>query len=143
MPGADLRPLLDAALAELDGAIDALGAAQAQPAAATASKDERVPGSVHAERRLLHAVFQQVPIPLFVLGQDSTVRRANPAASALLGAARGYPTGKPFSALVEPSGRPALRSLLAAAARTDGGRQVDCYLLTAKGRISCALDVRP
>jgi hypothetical protein len=26
MPGADLRPLLDAALAELDGAIDALGA---------------------------------------------------------------------------------------------------------------------
>ena len=143
MPGADLRPLLDAALAELDGAIDALGAAQAQPAAATASKDERVPGSVHAERRLLHAVFQQVPVPLFVLGQDGTVRRANPAASALLGAARGYPTGKPFSALVEPSGRPALRSLLAAAARTEGGRQLDCHLLTAKGRISCALDVRP
>ena len=92
MPGADLRPLLEAALAELDGAIDALGAAQAQPAAG--GKDERAAGSVHAERRLLHAVFQQVPTPLFVLGQDGTVRRANPAASALLGAARGYPTGK-------------------------------------------------
>ena len=79
---------------------------------------------MHAERRLLHAVFQQVPTPLFVLGQDGTVRRANPAASALLGAARGYPTGKPFSALVDPSGRPAVRSLLAAAARTEGGRQL-------------------
>ena len=141
MPGADLRPLLDAALAELDGAIDALGSAQAQPAAG--GKDERAAGSVHAERRLLHAVFQQVPVPLFVLGQDGTVRRANPAASALLGAARGYPTGKPFSALVDPSGRPAVRSLLAAAARTEGGRRLDCQLLTAKGRISCVLDVRP
>ncbi len=141
MPGADLRRLLDAALAELDGAIDALGSAQAQPAAG--GKDERAAGSVHAERRLLHAVFQQVPVPLFVLGQDGTVRRANPAASALLGAARGYPTGKPFSALVDPSGRPAVRSLLAAAARTEGGRQLDCQLLTAKGRTSCVLDVRP
>jgi serine phosphatase RsbU (regulator of sigma subunit) len=84
-----------------------------------------------------------VPVPLFVLGQDGTVRRANPAASALLGAARGYPTGKPFSALVEPSGRPAVRSLLAAAARTEGGRQLDCQLQTGKGRISCVLDVRP
>ena len=120
MPGADLRPLLDAALAELDGAIDALGAAAAQPSGG--GKDDRAAGSVHAERRLLHAVFQQVPTPLFVLGQDGTVRRANPAASALLGAARGYPTGKPFSALVDPSGRPAVRSLLAAAARTEGGR---------------------
>lgn len=141
MPGADLRPLLDAALAELDGAIDALGAAAAQPAGT--GKDDRAAGSVHAERRLLHAVFQQVPTPLFVLGQDGTVRRANPAASELLGAARGYPTGKPFSALVDPSGRPAVRSLLAAAARTEGGRELDCQLLTAKGRISCALDVRP
>ncbi len=141
MPGADLRPLLDAALAELDGAIDALGAAQAQPAGA--GKEERAAGSVHAERRLLHAVFQQVPVPLFVLGQDGTVRRANPAASALLGAARGYPTGKPFSALVEPAGRPAVRSLLAAAARSEQGRQLDCQLLTAKGRVGCELDVRP
>ena len=141
MPGADLRPLLDAALAELDGAIDALGTAQSQPPAA--GKDERAAGSVHAERRLLHAVFQEVPAPLFVLGQDGTVRRANPAASALLGAARGYPTGKPFSALVEPAGRPSVRSLLAAAARTGGGRQLDCQLLTARGRISCVLDVRP
>jgi serine phosphatase RsbU (regulator of sigma subunit)/PAS domain-containing protein len=141
MPGADLGPLLDAALAELDGAIDALGAAQAQPAGN--GTQERATGSVHAERRLLHAVFQQVPVPLFVLGQDGTVRRANPAASALLGAARGYPTGKPFSALVEPSGRPAVRSLLAAAARSEQGRQLDCQLLTAKGRVGCALDVRP
>jgi len=141
MPGADLRPLLDAALAELDGAIDALGATAARPAAA--GKEERASGSVHAERRLLHAVFQEVPTPLFVLGQDGTVRRANPAASALLGAARGYPTGKPFSALVEPSGRPAVRSLLAAAARTEGGRHLDCQLLTGKGRIDCVLDVRP
>jgi serine phosphatase RsbU (regulator of sigma subunit)/PAS domain-containing protein len=141
MPGADLRPLLDAALAELDGAIDALGAAQSQPAGT--GIQERAAGSVHAERRLLHAVFQQVPVPLFVLGQDGTVRRANPAASALLGAARGYPTGKPFSALVEPSGRPAVRSLLAAAARSEQGRQLDCQLLTGKGRVSCTLDVRP
>ena len=43
MPGADLRPLLDAALAELDGAIDALGAAQAQPAGPARKSARRAP----------------------------------------------------------------------------------------------------
>jgi serine phosphatase RsbU (regulator of sigma subunit)/PAS domain-containing protein len=141
MRDADLRPLLDAALAELDGAIDALSAAEAPPAGG--AKEDRVPGSVHAERRLLHAVFQQVPVPLFVLGRDGTIRRANPAASELLGTGRGYPTGKLFTALVDPSGRPAVRSQLAAAARTQKPRQLDCHLLTGSGRLSCALDVRP
>ena len=141
MRDAELRPLLDAALAELDGAIDALSAAESPPAGG--AKEDKVPGSVHAERRLLHAVFQQVPVPLFVLGQDSTIRRANPAASALLGAGPGYPTGKLFTALVDPPGRPAVRSQLAAAARTQKPRQLDCHLLAASGRLSCALDVRP
>jgi len=142
MPGADLRPLLDAALAELDGAIDALGTAAAQPAAA--GKEERAAGSVHAERA---PAARGVPG-----GSDAAVRARerrqpcaspNPAASALAGRPAAIRPGSRFSALVEPSCRPAVRSLLAAAARTAGGRQLDCQLLTGQGRIHCVLDVRP
>src|SRR5690348_16707647 len=76
LPGADLRTLMDAALTELDAAIDAAGA---PPEAAGGRPDqtaEALPESVRVERRLLHAVFQQAPVPLFMLEQDGTIRRA-------------------------------------------------------------------
>jgi len=67
LPGTDLRSLLDAALAELDGAIDALSSAEGPGE----SGDGRAPGAAQSERRLLRAVFQQLPIPLFLLGRDA------------------------------------------------------------------------
>ena len=97
LPGAELGPLLDAALAELDGAVDAL--ADAGGRGGDLAGDPA--GGANAERRLLQAVFQQVPVPLFLLGLDGTVRRANSAAGQLVGSGPGYPTGKPFTAFVD------------------------------------------
>src|SRR5581483_2080658 len=78
LPGADPRTLIDAALTELDAAIDALSAASPGAAAGPDSPSaELLPESVRAERRLLHAVFQEAPVPLFLLEQDGTIRRAN------------------------------------------------------------------
>jgi hypothetical protein len=71
LPSAELRPILDAALAEVDAAADAL----------TGRSDKGPSGAVHAERRLLHAVFGQLPVPVFLLGQDRTIRRTNTAAA--------------------------------------------------------------
>jgi serine phosphatase RsbU (regulator of sigma subunit) len=98
---------------------------------------------VHAERRLLHAVFQQVPVPLFLLGQDGAVRRANAAASRLLGAGSGYPTGKLFTAFVDLPSRAAVQTELAAAVRTGETRQLRCALLTKDGQADCTITARP
>jgi serine phosphatase RsbU (regulator of sigma subunit)/PAS domain-containing protein len=138
LPGADLGSLLDAALAELDAAIDALAAAGAAA---------RGPGSgpgeaVHAERRLLHTVFQQAPVPLFLLAGDGTVRRVNTAGGELLGPGPGYATGKLFAAFIDPSSRAAVQTLLAAAARTGEPRQMRCSVLTSDGAADRVLAVR-
>lgn len=139
LPGAELRSVLDAALAELDAAIEAIGSAEGQPAEAA---DSRAPGAAQSERRLLHAVFQQVPVPLFLLGRDCTIRRANGAASALLGAGPGYATGKPFTALVDPASRAIASTQLAAVARTGKPCQLRCSLLAGTGQVLCELAVR-
>jgi hypothetical protein len=68
----------------------------------------------HAERRLLHAVFQQAPVPLLLLGADGTIRRAA-AAGTLLGSGLGYATGKSFTAFIDLSARPPRRPAAAAA----------------------------
>jgi serine phosphatase RsbU (regulator of sigma subunit) len=98
---------------------------------------------VHAERRLLHAVFQQVPVALFLLDQDGAVRRANAAASKLLGAGSGYPTGKLFTAFVDLPSRAAVQTELAAAVRTGETRQLRCALLTKDGQADCTITARP
>ncbi len=140
LQGAQLRPLLQAALTELDAALDALAAVRG-PAAGEEKGDPS--GALHAERRLLHAVFQQAPVPLFLLGLDGTVRRVNAAASALLGSGPGYATGKLFTAFVDLPSRAAVQTQLAAVARTRETQQVRCRLLAAKGESDCALTVRP
>jgi serine phosphatase RsbU (regulator of sigma subunit) len=86
-----------------------------------------------AERRLLQAVFQQAPVPLFVLALDGTVRRANAAAGLLVGAGPGYLTGKPFTAFIDPASREALQAGVAAVIRTGEPRTVRCGVLTADG----------
>ncbi len=137
LPGADLRTLVEAALTELDAALEAVAAAPADGAAGGA--DEVLPEAVRAERRLLHAVFQQAPAPLFLLDQDGTIRRANNRAADLLGAPSGYATGKPLSVFVDLPFRAALQTLLAAVRRTGQPRSASGRILTANGFLNAAV----
>jgi serine phosphatase RsbU (regulator of sigma subunit)/PAS domain-containing protein len=141
LPGADPATLLEAALAELDAAVAALA-----PDGGADEPGEGGQGSSaasHAERRLLHAVFQQAPVPLFLLGSDGTVRRVNAAAGDLLGSGPGYATGKAFTAFIDLPSRPAAATHLAAAARKGETRQFRCGLLTAAGAVDHVLAVHP
>jgi serine phosphatase RsbU (regulator of sigma subunit)/PAS domain-containing protein len=135
LPGADLPTLMEAALTELDAAIDAIGTA-GQAGALAGGADapgEVLPEAVRAERRLLHSVFQQAPVPLFLLEQDGTIRRANNKAAELLGAPTGYATGKALSAFIDLPFRAAIATQLAAVARTGQPRSAGCRLLTPDG----------
>ena len=137
MAGADPRALLDAAFAELDAAVEALTklaeAAAGEPAAADPAD------SLTAERALLRAVFQYAPAPLFVLEADVTVRRANGKAGDLIGAPPGYATGKALTAFVDLPSRAAVKSQLAAVARTGKARLVECRLLGPDGPVGVTL----
>ncbi|HEX3516534.1 MAG TPA: SpoIIE family protein phosphatase [Trebonia sp.] len=140
LPGAEPRALIDAALTELDAAIEALGAASTgTTAGADAPPGEVLPEAVRSERRLLHAVFQQAPVPLFLLEQDGTIRRANNQAAALLGSPSGYATGKPLTAFVDLPFRAAVQTLLAAVARTGRPRTVGCRILASDGPVDVML----
>jgi serine phosphatase RsbU (regulator of sigma subunit)/PAS domain-containing protein len=140
LPGAEPRALIDAALTELDAAIEALSAAVPGTAAsADSAPNEVLPEAVRTERRLLHAVFQQAPVPLFLLEQDGTIRRANNQAAALLGSPSGYATGKPLTAFVDLPFRAAVQTLLAAVARTGKPRTVGCRILTSDGPVDVTL----
>jgi serine phosphatase RsbU (regulator of sigma subunit)/PAS domain-containing protein len=137
MPGADPRALLDAAFAELDAAVEALTKpteTDLREAAPTAPAD-----SLSADRALLRAVFQHAPAPLFVLDPDGTVRRANGRAGQLIGAPPGYATGRALTAFVDLPSRAAVKSQLAAAARTGTARQVECRLLGPDGPVDATL----
>ncbi|HEY3735762.1 MAG TPA: PAS domain-containing protein, partial [Streptosporangiaceae bacterium] len=138
LQGAELGSLLHAALTELDAAVEAL-VALTGPGAGAEPGDP----AMHAERRLLHAVFQQVPMPLFLLGDDGCVRRVNAAAGALLGSGPGYATGKLFTAFVDLPSRAAVQTQLAAALRTGESQQIRCRLLVREGPADAALTVRP
>ncbi len=137
MPGADPPALLDAAFAELDAAVEALTklaeAAAGEPGSAAPAD------SLSAERALLRAMFQHAPVPLFLLEADTTVRRANGKAGDLIGAAPGYATGKALTAFVDLPSRAAVKSQLAAAARTGKARLVECRLLGPDGPVNAAL----
>ena len=141
LPGADPATLLDAALAELDAAVAAL-----TPDGDTDEHGDGGQGSSaasHAERRLLHAVFQQAPVPLFLLGGDGMIRRVNAAAGDLLGSGPGYATGKAFTAFIGLPSRAAAATHFAAAARKGETRRFRCGLLTATGAVDHALAVHP
>jgi len=135
--GAGLRPTLDAALAELDAAIDALAAAH--DGNGGGPRDEGGLDALHAERRLLRALFHEAPVALMLVERDGAVRRVNKAAGELLGSGSGYATGRPFTAFVNLPSRAAVDSLLAAVIRTGKPRQVRCELLTGAGATECEL----
>jgi PAS domain S-box-containing protein len=139
LPGADLRTLMDAALTELDAAIDAAGAAPETAGGRADQPAEVLPESVRAERRLLHAVFQQAPVPLFLLEQDGTIRRANNKAAELLGAPSGYATGKTLAAFIDLPARAAVHTQIAAALRTGKPRTARCRILTADGPLDAVI----
>jgi serine phosphatase RsbU (regulator of sigma subunit)/PAS domain-containing protein len=141
LPGAQLTQLLDAALAELEGAIETAAALQAglDPGAAGGLAADASDG----ERRLLSAMFSSAPVPLFVLDRDGTIRRVNRRAADLLGAGAGYASGKLFTAFVALPARAAVHAQLAAVARTGKPRRVSCPLLgpDAAAQVELALDV--
>lgn len=137
MPDAELRPILDAALIELDAAVDALAGTEANDPADGQEQD-----LARLERQLLRAIFQQVPLALFLLGKDGTVRRANEAAAALFGSSEGYATGKRFTGLVDLPFRAAVQSQLAAVTRTGAPGQLSCALLGGDGMLTCELRIR-
>jgi serine phosphatase RsbU (regulator of sigma subunit)/PAS domain-containing protein len=110
---------------------------------AAGDEDARPKARADAERRLLQAVFQQVPVPLFLLGLDGTVRRANEAAGRLIGSGLGYPTGKRFTTLVDPPSRAAVQSHIAEVIRTGETRTLRCGMLTAAGVAECELTASP
>lgn len=135
LPGAELRPILDAALAEVEAAAEVLAGSRPGPA-------DRASTAVHAERRLLHAVFGQLPVPVFLLGPDQAIRRVNTAAAELLGSAPGYATGKQFAALVDVPDRGRVQTQLAGAFRAGQSRALTCSLLGATGPVRADLALR-
>jgi serine phosphatase RsbU (regulator of sigma subunit)/PAS domain-containing protein len=135
--GANLRPTLDAALAELDAAIDALAAAAGGNG--DGPPDTGAMDALHAERRMLRALFHEAPVALILVERDGTVRRVNQAAGELLDTGSGYATGRPFTAFVNLPSRAAVDSQLAAVIRTGKPRQVRCELLTGTGTAECEL----
>src|SRR5215472_5782756 len=137
LPRAEVQALLDAALAELDGAIDALSTDHDDGAGAASSS------GLHSERRLLHAVFTATPVPLYIVDKDGAVVRANAAAAELLGVGPGYATGKALSSLVDPAARAALRSQLAVAGRTGNPAALACGLLGTAEAVRCELVIQP
>jgi serine phosphatase RsbU (regulator of sigma subunit)/PAS domain-containing protein len=136
-PRAADRALLDAALTELDAAIESLVAGNGAPA----GKDANGAGG-QPERRLLQAIFGQTPVPLLVVDGENIVRRANLAACELFGVGPGYATGRAIMSMIEPAGHAPLRSQLAAVRRTRAAASASCSLLAAGGEITCSVDIR-
>src|SRR5450631_309801 len=140
LPGAQLKPILDAVFAELDGAIDALTQRQT---ASVARRAEARSEPARAERAMLRAVFAEAPVPLFLLERDGTVRRVNNRASDIIGSRPAYAAGKPFTLFVDLPSRAAVQTFLAAAVRTGRARQTECGLLAAHGVVVVQLTVEP
>ena len=92
---------------------------------------------------MLRAVFQEAPVPLFLLERDGTVRRVNNRASDLIGSRPAYAAGKPFTLFVDLPSRAAVQTYLAAAARTSQARQTECALLSDDGVVHVRLTVEP
>jgi serine phosphatase RsbU (regulator of sigma subunit)/PAS domain-containing protein len=135
-PGAEPGELLEAALAEVEGAVDLLKAGQLPP---DSQAEHPASGPESAERQLLRAVFQDSPVPLFLVARDGIVQRINRSAGDLIGAQPGYATGRPFTAFVSLPSRAAVQSQLSAVSRTGRSRLVRCSLLAEAGLVPSEL----
>ena len=92
---------------------------------------------------MMRAVFQEAPVPLFLLERDGTVRRINNRAGDMIGSRPAYAAGKPFTLFVDLPSRAAVQTYLAAAARTGRARQAECALLSQDGVVDVRLTVEP
>jgi len=137
LPEVELRPTLDAVLAELDLTIGMLGRLRS---ALEPGEVDRAEGA-EAERRLLRAVFQEVPAPIFLLERDGLVRRVNRQAAALLGIDPGSTSGRPFTSLIHLPDRAVVKKQLTAVTRTRRPRSVRCKLLGATGLVEISLTI--
>ncbi|GLZ14413.1 hypothetical protein Acsp04_46480 [Actinomadura sp. NBRC 104425] len=135
MREADPRATLDAALVELDLALTALHTLNADQGAAAG----RASAAAENERRVLRTVFQDAPVPLFLLDRGAGVRRVNRQAAALLGTSPGYVSGKPFTAFCDLPSRAALRSQLAAVVRTGRRRRAQVRFLGGAGPVDAVV----
>ncbi|MFD0905455.1 PAS domain-containing protein, partial [Actinomadura sediminis] len=124
MPEPDLRATLDAALVELELALAALRAMGSEH-----GPEQGGSAAAENERRVLRTVFQDAPVPLFLLDRSSSVRRVNRQAAALLGVSAGYVSGKQFASFCDLATRAAVRSQLAAVVRTGRRRRVQVRFL--------------
>ena len=131
--------VLEAAFTELEGAIDLLRGTGASRAGASQTRRGDSASSDNAERGLLRAVFQDAPVPLFLIARDGAVQRVNRAAGDMIGAKPGYATGRPFTAFVALPSRAAVNSQLTAVGRTGMPRQVRCSLVAGDGLVPCEL----
>jgi serine phosphatase RsbU (regulator of sigma subunit)/PAS domain-containing protein len=136
-PGADPAIVLDAALVELDAAVESVRELAAGPD----DPDDGGGEDLRAERRLLRSAFHEAPVPLFLLERDGTVRRANLRAGELIGASPGYATGKPFATFADPSSRAPVRSQLAAVVRTGKPGSFAARVLAPDGPVTVTLNV--
>ncbi|MFH8791535.1 PAS domain-containing protein [Streptomyces sp. NPDC017941] len=125
VPSGDLGTVLDAALFELEHAVERLWpglerlTADGPAAGTSATRDEQ---------GLLRAVFQRFPLPVTLVDGETVVRRMNPAATDLTGMRGGYATGRPLTVFLTPADRPAFRSQAAAVARGEGDRSLTVRL---------------
>ena len=87
------------------------------------------------ERRLLRTVFQDSPVPLFLLERDGTVRRVNRQAGALLGSSAGYLTGKPFPRFCDLATRATVGSHVAGVFHSGRRRRSRVRLLSGHGPV--------
>ena len=130
-PGTEARSTLDAVPGELESTIAMVGKLKSGPRAGEAER----PGGADAERRLLRAVFQGVPAPIFLLDCDGAVRRVNRRAATVLGVQPGPATGKPFTAFAALQDRSAVRTQLTAVLRTGRSRLLRCRLAGTAGKV--------
>lgn len=134
MPQPDLRATLDAALVELEMALSAMRTVNTGQAT-----EEGRAAAAEAERRVLRTVFQDAPVPLFLLDRDASVRRVNRQAATLLGTSPGYVSGKPFTVFCDLPTRAALRSQLAAVVRTGRRRHAEVRFLSRKSPVDAVV----
>ncbi|SEB78362.1 PAS domain S-box-containing protein [Streptomyces sp. 2131.1] len=117
-PPSEYPVLLDAALAELDHAVEALRHTAQAPAL--------TPGGGAAYP--FKAIFEHLPWPVILTDEQTSVRRLNTAAAELTGLPQAYAAGRPLAALLRPADRAALRAHTAAVARGDGDRSLPVRL---------------
>ena len=136
-PASGLRSTLEVVLGELESAMGLLGKLRSSPHLGEAFGAGGA--GAEAERRLLRAVFQEVPAPIFLLEGDTAIRRVNRQAATLLDMEPGSATGKPFTAFVDPAARRAVRAQLTGVLQTGRPRRLRCRLAGAAGKVETTL----